>query len=310
VHAVVLPVPAGGMFTRGISQSQHERNYLQRLVEMEAELAAGRRWRLVGSAMVMRPAIIVPKPDPIEERYNKFRLERDNYFTINPERNMELMEEDRRRGAKGASRSQQKKKEKVTKDKEAKEATPTAAEKVVDDVDLAVDRLYQRQQEKKEREDTLEDVRARMEILSPRVTAADLADDRRSLQRALDSPLYLIVRKPRSSHAWQFPQGGRLPGETMRQCCVRELKEEVGTQLRVQFVNAPSGCYSYPYPSDSPHHREGFYGAKVFFIHAEYISGAPRPDGKEIVDYAWVKQDELSQYFDPDLFNYVKYMLL
>ena len=41
-----------------------------------------------------------------------------------------------------------------------------------------------------------------------RTTAADEKGDMRSLDRKLDRTLYLVVKKPRSWHAWQFPQGG------------------------------------------------------------------------------------------------------
>jgi len=56
---------------------------------------------------------------------------------------------------------------------------------------------------------------------APRVTADDRAKNMRSLNRQLDRRLYLIVKKNRAQHAWQFPQGGREQRETMREVCVR-----------------------------------------------------------------------------------------
>lgn len=41
-----------------------------------------------------------------------------------------------------------------------------------------------------------------------RITEADRQKDMKSLERALARTLYLIVKKPREQHAWQFPQGG------------------------------------------------------------------------------------------------------
>ena len=41
-----------------------------------------------------------------------------------------------------------------------------------------------------------------------RITDADRKNDVRSLERALARTLYLIVKKPRDQHVWQFPQGG------------------------------------------------------------------------------------------------------
>ena len=48
---------------------------------------------------------------------------------------------------------------------------------------------------------------------------------------------------------------------------------------------------------------------QVFFYHAEYVSGEPHPDNKEVVDFAWVTRDELQEYFDPQLFKFVRDML-
>lgn len=50
-----------------------------------------------------------------------------------------------------------------------------------------------------------------------RETEADRKGDRRSLDRALQRSLYLIVKKPREEHAWQFPQGGIEQGELLHE---------------------------------------------------------------------------------------------
>lgn len=52
-----------------------------------------------------------------------------------------------------------------------------------------------------------EEQKAKIE-LNDRITDADRKNDVRSLERALQRTLYLIVKKPREEHAWQFPQGG------------------------------------------------------------------------------------------------------
>lgn len=49
--------------------------------------------------------------------------------------------------------------------------------------------------------------------------------------------------------------------------------------------------------------------AQVFFYPAEYVSGLVKVDGKELVDYAWVTREELQEYFDPELFSFVRDML-
>jgi large subunit ribosomal protein L46 len=49
-----------------------------------------------------------------------------------------------------------------------------------------------------------------------RFTEADLKGDMKSLYRALDKRLFLIVKKNRKEFAWQFPQGLIEEGETIR----------------------------------------------------------------------------------------------
>ncbi|MCK0537089.1 RNA pyrophosphohydrolase [Alcanivorax quisquiliarum] len=49
--------------------------------------------------------------------------------------------------------------------------------------------------------------------------------------------------------AWQFPQGGLLPGETPEQALYRELEEEVGlTESDVQVLASTQGWLSYRLP--------------------------------------------------------------
>ena len=46
--------------------------------------------------------------------------------------------------------------------------------------------------------------------------ALDEKNDRRSPERRLQDSLYLIVKRNRSDHVWQFPQGKILAEETCR----------------------------------------------------------------------------------------------
>lgn len=51
----------------------------------------------------------------------------------------------------------------------------------------------------------------------PRATPADLSNDMRTMGRQLDKMLYLLVRKDRTSHCWQMPQGALEEGESLLQ---------------------------------------------------------------------------------------------
>ncbi|KAI9280049.1 hypothetical protein BY458DRAFT_553465 [Sporodiniella umbellata] len=71
-----------------------------------------------------------------------------------------------------------------------------------------------------------------------------------SINRKPDEVLYLVVKKPRRHHAWQFPQGGQEENETASEGALRELKEECGSELSVRLLDTckPIGIYQYRFP--------------------------------------------------------------
>ena len=52
---------------------------------------------------------------------------------------------------------------------------------------------------------------------SRHLTEADRSNDLHSVGRRLDKVLYLLVKKKRSSHSWQMPQGALVEGESLLQ---------------------------------------------------------------------------------------------
>ncbi|CAG8492191.1 1377_t:CDS:2 [Paraglomus occultum] len=145
--------------------------------------------------------------------------------------------------------------------------------------------------------------------MASRVTEADRINDMTSLDRALQRTLYLIVRKPRKEHAWQFPQGGvnTAEGELLHQAAKRELAEECGENMDVWFVSRkPIGYCAYDFPAGE---SDVYDGAKVFFLKAHIFAGQAQVDNKEIVEFAWVTKQEMQQYVTPEYYSYVKDML-
>lgn len=141
---------------------------------------------------------------------------------------------------------------------------------------------------------------------SPRPTAVDRSGNMRSVQRQLDKVLYLLVKKDRSSHCWQMPQGGLLgEGESLLQGARRELSEECGSDLRVNFLSStPSAFLSYHLHHSLPTASD-IIGSKVFFLKAQYRGGEVQLNRQELVDHVWVTKEEMREYVEEDYFNSV-----
>jgi putative (di)nucleoside polyphosphate hydrolase len=64
-----------------------------------------------------------------------------------------------------------------------------------------------------------------------------------------DNRVFVAKRIDMTSEAWQMPQGGIDPGESARECALRELQEEIGTDKAEILYEAP-GWYDYDLPPD------------------------------------------------------------
>ncbi|KAG0210195.1 54S ribosomal protein L17 mitochondrial [Mortierella sp. GBA30] len=159
-------------------------------------------------------------------------------------------------------------------------------------------------------EDRVAAMEAKIEF-NDRFTDADRKNDVRSLERALTRTLYLIVKKPRDQHAWQFPQGGVRVCENLQEAAGRELQEECGGNMDLWFVGrVPVGHYNYSIPKvEKTEPSSAVNGTKVFFMKAHIFAGQVQVDNKEIVDFAWVTKQEMKDYVAPEYFEAVKDML-
>eukprot|EP00163_Fabomonas_tropica_P004010 TRINITY_DN1356_c0_g1_i4.p1 TRINITY_DN1356_c0_g1~~TRINITY_DN1356_c0_g1_i4.p1 ORF type:complete len:294 (+),score=46.04 TRINITY_DN1356_c0_g1_i4:324-1205(+) len=140
-----------------------------------------------------------------------------------------------------------------------------------------------------------------------RKTEADLKADIRDPGRLLDDYLFLIIKKDRAEHAWQFPQGTGEDGEPLFETARREFQEECGKSIKVEFGRyLPMGHYIYEHPAD----RDGHTGTKLWFYRGIWLTGKPRlAKSENLVDYAWVSRKELKDYLSQEYYEYVEPIL-
>ena len=98
----------------------------------------------------------------------------------------------------------------------------------------------------------------------------------------------LITQRCADSHLgglWEFPGGKREPGETFEKCLVRELREELGIEVKV------SGLFeeiTHVYADKTVHLK---------FFCCELFDGEPQPLGCAAVK--WAGKPELADYDFP-----------
>ncbi|GAA6030717.1 hypothetical protein JCM8097_006286 [Rhodosporidiobolus ruineniae] len=164
--------------------------------------------------------------------------------------------------------------------------------------------------EEREYEMAREEVEGSKEAL-PRETEADRTGDVKSLERRADRTLYLLLKKKRDQHAWQFPQGAVEANESLVSAAQRELLEEVGNNVDVWPVGkVPAGAMEYQFPKEHVKKFPGKEAARVFFMPMRMIRGQAVPNQKEgIVDFAWLTKEEVKDKVDPKYWSEVEPLL-
>ncbi len=98
----------------------------------------------------------------------------------------------------------------------------------------------------------------------------------------------LVTQRPAGSHLagyWEFPGGKREAGETFKDCLIREIREELGIEIK------PGQCLAqvtHSYPEKRVHIR--------FFL-AEWEGGQPQAIG--CAAWLWVSREELASLVFP-----------
>jgi A/G-specific adenine glycosylase len=98
----------------------------------------------------------------------------------------------------------------------------------------------------------------------------------------------LITQRPPGGHLaglWEFPGGKREPAETYEACLQRELREEVGIEVRVEELVE---SLTHVYPERTVHLR--FFRC-TWLTHEPVAQGCPA--------FRWVLPDELELYEFP-----------
>ncbi|XP_062010733.1 uncharacterized protein LOC133727122 [Rosa rugosa] len=132
----------------------------------------------------------------------------------------------------------------------------------------------------------------------------------RSLQRALDRRLYLLIYgnthgSPNGKLVWHFPEKVYESEETLRKCAESALLSVLGDLSHTYFVgNAPMGhiaMESSANVTDSP-------SFKQFFFKSQVIATNKLKIGK-CEDFVWVTKDELMEYF-PEKAEFLSKMII
>ena len=115
-----------------------------------------------------------------------------------------------------------------------------------------------------------------------RVVAAVICDDIQTKHK-----IYATARGyGEYKGGWEFPGGKQEAGETVEQCIVREIREELGVCCRVgNFLMSTSKAY--------PHGE-----FKLMFYRAE-LDGTAEPQPLVHQELRWVRPEELAQYAFP-----------
>lgn len=116
----------------------------------------------------------------------------------------------------------------------------------------------------------------------------------------------LVIHRPRYDD-WSFPKGKLDEGETLPECAVREVREEIGLKVRLGMP-LPITRYSVGKARGAKNGNGGTAGGAgnggngnggkdkaVWYWAAQVAEGTPVPDGDEVDETAWVSVERARQ---------------
>jgi len=100
-----------------------------------------------------------------------------------------------------------------------------------------------------------------------------------------DKLLYLLLKRHKHWKGWEFCKGGVDKGETIKNCIVREIREETGQNCINVKRYSKTGKYKY---NKSFPERPGLVGQTYSLYSCELKREKVKVDKKEHNDYKWV----------------------
>lgn len=112
----------------------------------------------------------------------------------------------------------------------------------------------------------------------------------------------LICERIHVRNAWQFPQGGVDPGETLDQALVRELWEEIGLNAEDFRVVEQKGGYRYRFPSGR---KKGFEGKEQTYFLCDFLGNDSKINLEvhhpEFRNWKWIAPNEFRREWLPPM---------